>query len=278
MDREKSMAEKHTDIKINVAGLYKVFEGHSVLSNMQLQVRRGETLVIIGQSGVGKSVLLKHIMGLMYPDEGTIYVDGADIFSFNPKEWRNLRLKIGMLFQGAALFDSMTVGENVGFSLLEHTNMEQSAINEIVTEKLNLVGLSDIEKLKPAELSGGMKKRVGLARAICCDPEIILYDEPTTGLDPIMADAINELIRDLNHKLSVTSIVVTHDMSSAYKIADRIAMLYEGKIIEVGTPEEIRSTHNPIVQQFIAGNADGPIASAIKRKKRLRTLNQRIQL
>jgi len=170
-----------------------------------------------------------------------------------------LRLKFGMLFQDSALFDSMTVGENVGFALREHTDASEEVVQEKVATALGHVGLGGIENLMPAELSGGMKKRVGLARAICNAPDIILYDEPTTGLDPIMADAINSLIIDLNHKLKVTSIVVTHDMKSSYKIADRIAMLYHGKIVEVGTPEEIKNTEDPLVRQFITGAAKGPI-------------------
>ncbi len=213
-------------------------------------------------------------MGLMDIDEGRIVVDNQDLGAMSSKDIKRLRTKIAMLFQGAALFDSLTVGENVGFSLSEHTKMDKEVIKEIVAEKLSLVGLSGIHKMKPAALSGGMKKRVGLARAICNDPEIILYDEPTTGLDPIMADAINDLIKELNHKLKVTSIVVTHDMASAYKVADRIAMLYEGKIIEIGTPDEIRATKNPIVQQFINGCADGPITHNKKINRRLRILNK----
>jgi phospholipid/cholesterol/gamma-HCH transport system ATP-binding protein len=177
------------------------------------------------------------------------------------EEWvmDKLRLSFGMLFQGAALFDSMTVGENVGFTLREHTNMPEHEVREKVASALELVGLKGIENLMPAELSGGMKKRVGLARAICNNPKIILYDEPTTGLDPIMADAINDLIIDLNNKLNVTSVVVTHDMVSAYKIADRIAMLYKGRIIAIGKSEEIRDTKDPIVRQFVTGASKGPI-------------------
>jgi phospholipid/cholesterol/gamma-HCH transport system ATP-binding protein len=259
---------------IEIKNLYKRFEGQEVLRGLNLTVKNGETLVIIGQSGCGKSVMLKHIIGLLAPDSGTIMINGDDIFAYDRLEWQALRLKTAMLFQGAALFDSLTVGENVGFSLSEHTALPSNEIKEIVSEKLALVGLSGIENLKPAELSGGMKKRVGLARAICNDPEIILYDEPTTGLDPIRADAINDLIKDLNHKLKVTSIVVTHDMASAYKIADRIAMLYEGAIIAVGTPDEIIHTDNPVVKQFITGSAEGPITQNHK-KTTIRTQQNR---
>jgi len=262
---------------IEIKNLHKRFEGKEVLRGTHLTVKTGETLVIIGQSGCGKSVMLKHIIGLLLPDDGEIFIDGEDIFSFEREQWQELRLKTAMLFQGAALFDSLTVGENVGFALSEHTDTPHDEIEEIVSEKLSLVGLSGIEALKPAELSGGMKKRVGLARAICNDPEVILYDEPTTGLDPIMADAINDLIKDLNTKLKVTSIVVTHDMASAYKVADRIAMLYDGNIIEIGTPDEIRNTDNPIVQQFITGSAEGPIAQNNKQKKVRTKFNRRVR-
>ena len=244
---------------IQIKGLHKSFGTNQVLRSLDLEIQSGEALVIIGRSGCGKSVLLKHMMGIMEPDEGTVLIDGIDIFSLSPRGLDQFRLKLGMLFQGAALFDSLTVRENVGFSLYEHTNLPPEAIAEKVKEKLGLVGLGGIEDLMPAALSGGMKKRVGLARAICNDPKIILYDEPTTGLDPIMADGINELILRMREKLRVTSITVTHDLKSAYKIADRIAMLYEGRIIGMGTPEEIKNTEDPIIRQFITGSASGPI-------------------
>ncbi len=175
-----------------------------------------------------------------------------------------MRKKYGMLFQGAALFDSLTIWENVGFALREHTKLSNQEIRQTATQKLAMVGLRGIEDLKPSELSGGMQKRVGLARAIAMEPQILLYDEPTTGLDPIMADAINDLILEMKHKLRITSLTITHDMVSAYKIADRIAMLYKGKIIETGTPEQIKSSSNPIVQQFITGSAIGPITDELK--------------
>jgi phospholipid/cholesterol/gamma-HCH transport system ATP-binding protein len=201
------------------------------------------------------------MMGIMEPDEGEILIDGVDIFSLPPRELNQFRLKLGMLFQGAALFDSLTVAENVGFSLYEHTQLAPEVILGKVQEKLGLVGLGGIEELMPAALSGGMKKRVGLARAICNDPKIILYDEPTTGLDPIMADGINDLIVEMKQKLRVTSVSVTHDLTSAYKIADRIAMLYKGRIVGIGTPQEIKNTENPVIRQFITGSAKGPITS-----------------
>jgi len=201
-------------------------------------------------------------MGIMEPDEGTVEIDGVDIFSLSPRELNRFRLKLGMLFQGAALFDSLTVQGNVGFSLYEHTALPPHVIQEKVKEKLGLVGLAGIEELMPSALSGGMKKRVGLARAIANDPKVILYDEPTTGLDPINADGINDLIVETHKKIRVTSMTVTHDLKSAYKIADRIAMLYEGKIIESGTPDEIKNTKHPVVRQFITGSARGPITDS----------------
>ncbi len=244
---------------IEIINLSRSFGENKVLRNLNLVVKSGETMVIIGRSGCGKSVLLKHMIGLLNPDFGQFIIDGEDVSQMEVKDMDKLRLSFGMLFQGAALFDSMTVGENVGFALREHTDMPEDQIREKIARALEMVGLKGIEGLMPAELSGGMKKRVGLARAICNDPKIILYDEPTTGVDPIMADAINDLIIDLNHKLKVTSIVVTHDMVSAYKVADRIAMLYNGKIVGTGSPTEIKNTKDPVVKQFITGASKGPI-------------------
>ncbi len=244
---------------IKIQGIHKWFGPHHVLRGVDLTIKEGETIVIIGRSGCGKSVLLKHIMAILEPDEGDIQIDGRSMFSMLPDEQDQCRLQLGMLFQGAALFDSLTVLENVGFSLFEHTRLTEEVISQKVFEKLRMVGLEGIEDLMPASLSGGMKKRVGLARAICNEPKIILYDEPTTGLDPINADVINELILRMQKQLKVVSIVVTHDMTSAYKVADRIAMLYEGRIIGIGTPEEIRNSPDPVIQQFITGSARGPI-------------------
>ncbi len=244
---------------IEIINLSKSFGDNRVLDNLNLNINSGEVMVIIGRSGCGKSVLLKHIIGLLKADFGQVIIDNSDVARMEANELDDLRLKFGMLFQGAALFDSMTVYENIGFALLEHTDMKVDIIKEKVARALKLVDLEGIEDLLPSELSGGMKKRVGLARAICNDPKIILYDEPTTGLDPIMADAINDLIIDLNHKLKMTSIVVTHDMTSAYKVATRIAMLYHGKIVEIGTSKEIKNTEDPLVRQFVTGAAKGPI-------------------
>lgn len=244
---------------IEIINLCKAFNDNVVLDNLNLAINTGETMVIIGRSGCGKSVLLKHIIGIMKPDSGQVIIDGIDITKLKGRALNDFRMRFGMLFQGAALFDSLTVEENIGFNLIEHSGLPKGQVRKRVAECLGLVGLKGIEDLKPAELSGGMRKRVGLARAICMKPEIILYDEPTTGVDPIMGDAINDLIKDLHDKLKVTSIAVTHDMVSAYKIASRIAMLYKGKIVAVGTPNEIKNTANPVIKQFITGAAKGPI-------------------
>ncbi len=246
---------------IRIENLHKRFGDLVVLEGVDLEIESGQSVVIIGRSGCGKSVLLKHVVGLLSPDKGNVTVDGLSVFSFSRKELMQYRQRVGVLFQFGALFDSMTVGENIGFCLKESLRMKSAEIKEKVVEKLSLVGLSGIEEKMPAEISGGMKKRVALARAIAAEPDILLYDEPTTGLDPITADRINELIVDVNKKLGVTSIAVTHDMASAYKIADRIVMLYDGKAICDGTPEEIKSTDNPVVRQFINGSSVGPIGA-----------------
>ncbi|MDD5097349.1 MAG: ABC transporter ATP-binding protein [Candidatus Omnitrophica bacterium] len=248
---------------IEIKDLSKKFNNRLVLNQLNLNVKTGETCVIIGRSGCGKSVLLKHIVSLLKPDEGRVLVNGKEVAKLAELELSALRFKISMVFQGGALFDSMNVFDNVGFSLIEHTHISEKELGERVEESLHLVGLGGIGNLMPSELSGGMKKRVALARAICIRPEIILYDEPTTGVDPITADSINELIRSLHDKLKVTSLVVTHDMKSAYHIADKIAMMYKGKIILEGTPHEIRATKDPVVHQFINGLSKGPITDAI---------------
>jgi phospholipid/cholesterol/gamma-HCH transport system ATP-binding protein len=244
---------------ILVKDVYKSFGSNRVLRGLNLEVSRGESMVVIGGSGTGKSVLIKCIIGLLHHDRGEIYVDGQEISQLKAEEWKELRKKFGMLFQRDALFDSLLVWENVGFALRRHTSLSDDEIKGIAVEKLKLVGLENVESLMPAELSGGMRKRVSLARAIAMEPAILLYDEPTTGLDPIMANVINELIVSMREKLDVTSIAITHDMVSAYRIADRIAMLYRGEIIEVGTPDGIKASANPIVQQFIHGEVEGPI-------------------
>jgi len=260
---------------IEIKELTKSFGDKPVLRGLNLTIQTGEAVVIIGRSGCGKSVLLKLLTGLMSADSGQILIDGEDITSLRDTDLYRVRRKFGVLFQGSALFDSMTVAENISLGLREHTDLCEDKINEIVEQKLRLVGLSDIENLKPAELSGGMKKRVGLARAIAMDPQYVLYDEPTTGLDPIMADIINELVKRLNEELEVTTIAVTHDMVSAYKIADRIVMLHRGVIIHDGTPEEVKKTDDAVVRQFIEGNAEGPIKPVISSDQSLRKLSMR---
>jgi phospholipid/cholesterol/gamma-HCH transport system ATP-binding protein len=244
---------------IKIAGLYRSFGATPVLRGVDLEVRRGETMVVIGQSGSGKSVLIKHLIGLLKPDRGEIYVDGTEISRLRGDALQKVTRKFGMLFQGAALFDSLTVGQNVRFGLERYTSFTGDEMDRIVADCLAKVGLRGVERLMPHELSGGMKKRVGLARAIAYSPDIMLYDEPSTGIDPIRADAINDLINVMKTELRVTSVVITHDMVSSYKVADRIAMLHEGRIIEVGTPREIQHSRNPVIQQFIRGEAEGPI-------------------
>lgn len=238
---------------IEIKNLKKSFGKKQVLRGVDLNIDKGKTTFIIGSSGCGKSVLLKHIIGLLKPDEGSVIIDGEDITKMNDKELYYTRNKFGFLFQSAALFDSMTVAENIGLGLVENNNMPQEQIDKIVSEKLSLVDLEGIENLKPSELSGGMRKRVGLARALACNPEFILYDEPTTGLDPITSDSIDKLIDSLakNKKLKVTSIVVTHDIFSVYEIADTVAMMYEGKIHWEGTPEDLQKTDDKIVREFL---------------------------
>jgi phospholipid/cholesterol/gamma-HCH transport system ATP-binding protein len=244
---------------IQVVDIHKRFGEQKVLDGITLHVPRGEILVIIGGSGTGKTVLLKHLIGLLRPDRGHIFVEGVDICHLRSWELKETRKKFGMLFQGAALFDSMTVGENVAFPLREHTRLKDKQIMARVRSRLAEVGLHGIEDKYPSELSGGMRKRVGLARAIALEPEIVLFDEPTTGLDPIMSDVINGLILNTQRKLGITFFIISHDVKGALKVAHRIAMLYEGRIIEEGTPEEILSSGNPMVRQFLSGSSEGPI-------------------
>lgn len=237
---------------IFVEDLHKSFGENKVLQGANLHCPKGKSTVIIGGSGTGKSVMIKHMIGLLTPDSGRVVVDGKVVHMLKEKELNELRRKFGMLFQGGALFDSLTTGENIGFALKEHTEMTKGEVDRRVAECLEMVGLPGIENLMPSELSGGMKKRASLARAIAMKPEIILFDEPTTGLDPVMADVINDLIIDVTKALKVTAITITHDMVSANRIADIIAMLYEGKIIAVGTPDEIMFEQtDPAVKEFV---------------------------
>jgi len=244
---------------IEIRNVWKRFPQQEVLRGVDLAIKKGESIVVIGQSGCGKSVLLKHIMRLLDPDRGEVLFEGRDVGDLNGNDLTRYRRRVGMLFQSAALFDSLTVAENVGLGLKESRRHTAGEIEERVAEKLKLVGLAEAHDKRPSELSGGMRKRVGLARAIANDPEVLLYDEPTTGLDPITADMIDELIVALNLRLHVTSIAVTHDMKSAFKIADRIVMLYQGRVQFDGTPEQVRTTDNALVQQFITGSSSGPI-------------------
>ncbi|HMR41031.1 MAG TPA: ABC transporter ATP-binding protein [Ignavibacteria bacterium] len=236
---------------IEIKNLRKSFGSKEVLRGVDLNIKNGITLVIIGRSGCGKSVLLKHIIGLLVPDEGEVLIEGKNISTMKEKEVYEIRKKFGFLFQGAALFDSMDVEENIGLALKENTNMPKEKIREVVAEKLELVGLPNIEHMKPSDLSGGMKKRVSLARSLSTNPEYILYDEPTTGLDPVMSDQIDDLIKDLGDKLKVTSIVVTHDIFSVYDVADEVAMMHEGKIYFHGTPKELTETNDQLIRDFL---------------------------
>ncbi len=236
---------------IEIKNLKKKFGDKEVLRGVNLKIENGVTLVIIGRSGCGKSVMLKHIIGLLKPDEGTVSIEGNDITKMNEKEIFEIRKKFGFQFQGSALFDSMDVEENIGLALKENTKMTKKEIDEIVAEKLELVGLPGIQKMRPSDLSGGMKKRVSLARSLATNPEYILYDEPTTGLDPVMSDQIDDLIKDLSDKLKVTSVVVTHDIFSVYDVADRVAMMHEGKIYFEGTPKELTETNDTLIRDFL---------------------------
>lgn len=239
---------------IELKGVNKSFQQRRILKNINLEITKGETLAIIGASGSGKSTLLRLIIGLLKPDNGEIWIKNKEISNLSEKELNEVRLNMGMVFQYSALFDSMTIGDNVAFGLREHTTLSEAEIKEIVQENLRMVDLEGFENMMPNELSGGMKKRVSLARAIAFKPEILLYDEPSAGLDPMMSAKIDELIYHMQQKLGVTSIVVTHHMNSAFAIADRIAMIHEGEIIAIGDVEMIQNLGNPIVQNFIHGS------------------------
>ncbi|MDP9004598.1 MAG: ABC transporter ATP-binding protein [Verrucomicrobiota bacterium] len=244
---------------VEVTDLVRKFGDRTVLNGVSLKVQRGETLVIMGGSGCGKSTLLRHIIGVMKPSAGSVKIFGDEITTKNDREIDDVRRRFGMLFQSGALLASLTVGENVALPLFHHTDMSAEEVQERVTYKLQMVGLSGFENLKPAEISGGMRKRVGLARALALDPELLFSDEPTSGLDPIMTAVVDKLTLELTHGEGMTAVVVTHDMTSAFRIATRMIMLGRGTIIAQGTPDEIRTHPDPEVQQFINGEPDGPM-------------------
>lgn len=247
---------------IQVIDLYKSFNGREVLRGVNLNVEKGQTLALIGGSGKGKSVLLKHIIGLTRPDRGKILIDNQDISKLWGKPLKRLKERFGIVFQGSALFDSLTVFENVAFPLREKTRMKATLIRDTVFKELARVGLSGEEDKYPAEISGGMKKRVALARCLVMNPEIVLFDEPTTGLDPLIGKAMHKLISECQKNLKFTSIIVTHEIPAIFSLVDRVAMLYDGKIIAVGTPDEIKTSKDPVIHQFIHGELEGPIPVA----------------
>jgi phospholipid/cholesterol/gamma-HCH transport system ATP-binding protein len=244
----------------------KQFNGRPVLDGISLDIKKGEIMVILGGSGCGKTTLLKHLIGLVKPDLGKVRMFGLDMTSAGEKEMAEVRRRFGMCYQHGALFSSMTVGENVALPLEELTRLDKDIIKIMVRMKLDMVGLSGFENLMPSQLSGGMRKRVALARALALDPEIVFYDEPGAGLDPIVGAAIYKLIKDLSHKLGITSVVVTHELEHAFEVADRLAMMYQGKIVALGKPEEIMNSSDPLVHQFVHGLADGPIPFRLSRE------------
>jgi phospholipid/cholesterol/gamma-HCH transport system ATP-binding protein len=255
-----------TSPKISLRGVVKSFGPKKVLQGIDLDVQEQESMVVIGGSGSGKSVLLKCILGLMRPEQGSIRIDGEEVVGLSDRERSRVMRKFGMLFQGGALLNSLTVGENVALPIRHHTDLPEETIAIMVKLKLELVGLRDAEHLKPSQLSGGMQKRVSLARAIALDPKIVFYDEPSAGLDPIVSGVIDTLMVDLTKKMGITSVVVTHDMTSAFRIADQMIMLHRGRIVAAGTPDEMRQSDDPLVQQFITGAPDGPIPLRLSQK------------
>lgn len=253
---------------IRLVDVHKRFGTRTVLDGLSLDVREGETFVVIGPSGTGKSVTLKHIVGLLRPDAGEVYVDDEPVHTATPRQLEAIRRKMGFLFQNGALLNSLDIFENIALPLREHTDWPEDRIRSTVEEKLEMVDLAGRGEAMPSDISGGMRKRVSLARAIVMSPRIILYDEPTSGLDPVMSNVINKLINHLKVKLGVTSIVVTHDMGSAYLIADRIGMIYKGRIVESAPPQELLKTTNPIVRQFIDGRTEGPLTEEETSRRR----------
>ncbi len=264
MEEEKY---KNREVVISVKSLSKFFNGRAVLKNINLDVYKGERLIIIGGSGCGKSTLLRCLINVHQPDSGSVKFFGTELVGLkDERKMDEIRKRFGILFQNGALYNSLTVGENVALLIREHSNIAESVIDIMVKVKLELVGLRDFHNLMPSQLSGGMQKRIALARAIALDPEVLFYDEPTSGLDPIMTAVIDELIVELNEKMNMTSVVITHDMNSAYRTAHRIVMLYKGEVIAEATPEEIKNSKDKFVQQFVQGLADGPIPLRVSSK------------
>ncbi|MDD2706379.1 MAG: ABC transporter ATP-binding protein [Verrucomicrobiae bacterium] len=255
-----AISNSNLPVHIEVKNLVRAFDGRRVLDNISLKVHKGETMVILGGSGCGKSTLLRHLIGSLKPDAGEIWLLGKEITRMQDQEFAEIRKKFGMLFQGGALLNSMSVGENVALPLEEHTNLSPEIIDIMVKMKTGMVGLTGFEHLMPSQISGGMKKRVALARAIAMDPEIIFFDEPTAGLDPVMTAVVDLLINNLCKKLGITAVVVTHDMASVNRIADHIAMIHKGKLVFEGSVPQIHASTDPLVRQFINGEADGPIS------------------
>lgn len=264
--------EPPDEILLRAHNLAKIYDDHRVLDAVSFDVKKGEVLVIMGGSGCGKSTTLRILIGLERPNEGRVWLFGKETTHASEDDFDEHRKRFGVLFQSGALFNSMTVGENVALPLRQHTDLDDNIIDIMVRMKLEMVGLTGFEHLKPSEISGGMKKRVGLARAIALDPELVFYDEPSAGLDPVVSSVIDELILDLKAKMGITSVVVTHHMDSAFTIADKMVMLYQGRVLAYGTPDEIRNSDDPIVQQFINGKADGPIPLKTSRDKYIQTL------
>lgn len=248
---------------IELSNIHKAFGSQTVLNGLNLSIPAGKTTAVIGPSGEGKSVMLKHMIGLLTPDQGDVLVNGASILGLGRSELNRVREKFAMVFQNAALFDSMTVYENVAFPLEEKTSLARAEIDARVATALLEVGLRDVNQKYPDELSGGMKKRVGLARALLLEPEIVLFDEPTTGLDPVIRRAIHQLIRQTQEKFGFTAVIVSHDIPDIFEVAHHIAMLYRGEILQFGTPDEIKASEHPVVRQFISGSLDGPINSGV---------------
>ncbi len=244
---------------IEIQNLVKRFDGRTVLDGIHFNIPKARVTAIMGGSGCGKSTLLRHLIGVIRPDSGRILVNGRDITRFDERDMEGYRKRFGMLFQGGALLNSLTVHDNIALPLREHTALDEKIIDLMVKMKLELVGLRDFERLKPSQLSGGMQKRVALARAVALDPEIVFYDEPNSGLDPVVSGVIDQLIMDLTARMRITSVVVTHHVESAFKIAHQIVVLYRGKVVAIGPPEAIRDSEDALVQQFIHGRADGPI-------------------